>query len=219
MYALVALRTDGRTVNDLIYYQQNGDAAAGGEVEDPQWRRQWAGEKSAMNMGGPRLQVVQDNTGQHDAYTVDGISGATLTSTGVEKSINFWMGEQGYANFLRHLQDNPAILTSNLQPFCLPCRDATSGVVFILRAGMTSKRTRAAGHKTCCSLQLLHKLSPFDIFMIWVMWTARKNDNDNYYIVAVNGTRHVSSSLFFCCSLCSASCSAPARRRKPCPRR
>ncbi|MFZ2612140.1 MAG: FMN-binding protein, partial [Raoultella planticola] len=63
------------------------------------------------DQGRPALQVVQDSVGQHDAYTVDGISGATLTSTGVEKSINFWMGEQGYGNFLRHLQDDPAILT------------------------------------------------------------------------------------------------------------
>ncbi len=111
MYALVALRTDGRTVNDLIYYQQNVTPLLGERVEDPQWRRQWAGKKIRDEHGRPALQVVQDNTGQHDAYTVDGISGATLTSTGVEKSINFWMGEQGYANFLRHLQDNPAILT------------------------------------------------------------------------------------------------------------
>ncbi|MDF1245168.1 FMN-binding protein, partial [Escherichia coli] len=38
-----------------------------------------------------------------DEYTVDGISGATLTSTGVEKSINYWMGPQGYGQFLQRL--------------------------------------------------------------------------------------------------------------------
>lgn len=54
MYALVALSTDGRTVNDLIYYQQNETPLLGARVEDPQWRRQWAGKKSAMTRGGPR---------------------------------------------------------------------------------------------------------------------------------------------------------------------
>ncbi len=50
-------------------------------------------------MGRPALQVVQDSVGQHDAYTVDGISGATLTSTGVEKaSISGW-GSKGTAIF------------------------------------------------------------------------------------------------------------------------
>ena len=38
-----------------------------------------------------------------DHDTVDGISGATLTSTGVEKSINYWMGPQGYGQFLQRL--------------------------------------------------------------------------------------------------------------------
>ncbi len=99
MYALVALSTDGRTVNDLIYYQQNETPLLGARVEDPQWRRQWAGKKIRDDQGRPALQVVQDSVGQHDAYTVDGISGATLTSTGVEKSINFWMGSKGTAIF------------------------------------------------------------------------------------------------------------------------
>lgn len=54
MYALVALSTDGRTVNDLIYYQQNETPLLGARVEDPQWRRQWQGKKYAMTRGGPR---------------------------------------------------------------------------------------------------------------------------------------------------------------------
>lgn len=110
MYALVALNTDGRTVNDLVYYQQNETPLLGARVEDPQWRRQWVGKKLRDDQGTPALQVVQNQSGEHDAYTVDGISGATLTSSGVEKSINFWMGSQGFGNFLRHLQHDPTLL-------------------------------------------------------------------------------------------------------------
>ncbi|HAI6805302.1 TPA: FMN-binding protein, partial [Escherichia coli] len=47
--------------------------------------------------------IVQDKPEHADEYTVDGISGATLTSTGVEKSINYWMGPQGYGQFLQRL--------------------------------------------------------------------------------------------------------------------
>ncbi|HIC1790680.1 TPA: NADH:ubiquinone reductase (Na(+)-transporting) subunit C [Escherichia coli] len=110
MYGLVALATDGRTVKDLLYYQQNETPLLGARVADPEWRRQWAGKKIRDNNGQPALKVVQDNPGQHDDYTVDGISGATLTSVGVEKSINYWMGEQGYGNFLQQLQHNPEML-------------------------------------------------------------------------------------------------------------
>ncbi|MEN0614510.1 NADH:ubiquinone reductase (Na(+)-transporting) subunit C [Klebsiella indica] len=111
MYALIALATDGRTVKDLLYYQQNETPLLGARVEDPQWRSQWSGKKIRDNNGKPTLKVVQNNPGKHDDYTVDGISGATLTSTGVEKSINYWVGEQGYGKFLQQLQQHPDILT------------------------------------------------------------------------------------------------------------
>ncbi len=110
MYGLIALATDGRTVKDLLYYQQNETPLLGARVTDPEWRRQWPGKKIRDNNGQPALKVVQNTPGQHDDYTVDGISGATLTSVGVEKSINYWVGEQGYGNFLRQLQHNPEIL-------------------------------------------------------------------------------------------------------------
>ncbi len=110
MYALIALETDGRTVKDLMYYQQNETPLLGARVEDPEWRSQWPGKKIRDNNGQPALKVIQNNPGQHDDYTVDGISGATLTSTGVEKSINYWVGEQGYGKFLQRLQQNPEIL-------------------------------------------------------------------------------------------------------------
>lgn len=110
MYGLLALATDGRTVKDLLYYQQNETPLLGARVADPEWRRQWPGKKIRDNNGQPALKVVQNNPGQHDDYTVDGISGATLTSVGVEKSINYWVGEQGYGKFLQQLQQNPDIL-------------------------------------------------------------------------------------------------------------
>lgn len=110
LYGVIALATDGRTVKDLLYYQQNETPLLGARVEDPEWRRQWPGKKIRDNNGLPALRIIQNNPGQHDEYTVDGISGATLTSTGVEKSINYWMGEQGYGKFLQQLQRNPGLL-------------------------------------------------------------------------------------------------------------
>ena len=81
MYGLIALATDGRTVKDLLYYQQNETPLLGARVTDPEWRRQWPGKKIRDNNGQPALKVVQNTPGQHDDYTVDGISGATLTSS------------------------------------------------------------------------------------------------------------------------------------------
>nr|WP_315300085.1 NADH:ubiquinone reductase (Na(+)-transporting) subunit C [Raoultella terrigena] len=113
MYALVAIDTDGRTVKDLLYYRQNETPLLGARVEDPQWLRQWAGKKVRDERGQPALKVTQNSDGRHDDYTVDGISGATLTSNGVEKSINYWMGPQGYGRFLQRIQQDPAQLSAD----------------------------------------------------------------------------------------------------------
>jgi Na+-transporting NADH:ubiquinone oxidoreductase subunit C len=36
---------------------------------------------------------------------VDALSGATLTSRGVEQLVNYWMGDRGYAPFLQKLRE------------------------------------------------------------------------------------------------------------------
>ncbi|POP42653.1 NADH:ubiquinone reductase (Na(+)-transporting) subunit C [Superficieibacter electus] len=111
MYAFVALDTDGTTVKGINYYQQNETPLLGARVADPEWRSQWPGKRLLDEQGQPALKVVQDNTGPHDDHTVDGISGATMTSSGVEKSINYWMGERGFGPFLQRLRADKDILT------------------------------------------------------------------------------------------------------------
>lgn len=110
MHAFLSLGLDGRTVNNLYYYQQRETPFLGARVKDENWRQQWPGKKVADDNGTPALKIVQEKSGKNDEYTVDGISGATLTSTGVEKSINYWIGEQGYGPFLQRLKQNPEML-------------------------------------------------------------------------------------------------------------
>ena len=37
--------------------------------------------------------------------SVDGLSGATLTSKGVQHSFDFWMGELGFGPFLKNVRE------------------------------------------------------------------------------------------------------------------
>lgn len=110
MYAFVALDTDGTTVKGINYYQQNETPLLGARVADPEWRSQWPGKRLVDEHGQPALKVVQNSAGPRDDYTVDGISGATMTSSGVEKSMRFWMGERGFGPFLQHLRADKDIL-------------------------------------------------------------------------------------------------------------
>ncbi|PIE46412.1 MAG: hypothetical protein CSA42_08705 [Gammaproteobacteria bacterium] len=53
---------------------------------------------------GRALKIVQPaKAGQrnyHDGFTVDGISGATITSSGIEKAFKFWTGKEAYGSLL-----------------------------------------------------------------------------------------------------------------------
>jgi Na+-transporting NADH:ubiquinone oxidoreductase subunit C len=39
------------------------------------------------------------------AYQIDGLSGATLTSVGIEGTFKYWVGEEGYGKFLAKLRN------------------------------------------------------------------------------------------------------------------
>lgn len=112
MHAFIALATDGRTVKNILFYEQNETPMLGAKVEDPDWLRQWPGKKVLNENAQPALNVVQQRSGDADEYTVDGITGATMTSSGVEKSIHFWLGDRGYGHFLQRLVKDKKILSN-----------------------------------------------------------------------------------------------------------
>ncbi|MCU3615509.1 NADH:ubiquinone reductase (Na(+)-transporting) subunit C, partial [Enterobacter hormaechei subsp. oharae] len=104
MYAFVALDTDGRTVKGITYYDQGETPGLGGEVENPNWRAQFVGKKVLDDNGQPALKVVKGGARPGDEFAVDGLSGATLTSNGVQHSFDFWMGELGFGPFLKNVR-------------------------------------------------------------------------------------------------------------------
>lgn len=105
MYAFVALDTDGRTVKGITYYDQGETPGLGGEVENANWRAQWQGKKLLNDAGKPALKVVKGGARAGDDYAVDGLSGATLTSKGVQHMFDFWMGDDGFGPFLKNVHE------------------------------------------------------------------------------------------------------------------
>ncbi len=105
MYAFVSLQTDGRTVKGITYYDQGETPGLGGEIENPNWRAKFIGKKLLDDNGQPALRVVKGGAPQGDRYAVDGLSGATLTSNGVQHTFDFWMGELGFGPFLKQVRE------------------------------------------------------------------------------------------------------------------
>lgn len=111
LYGFIALEADLNTVVGLGYYEHGETPGLGGEVDNPKWKSIWPGKKVYGNDGDVQLAVVKgavDPQANGAEYKVDGLSGATLTSDGVTNMIQFWLSENGYAEFLANLQKGEA---------------------------------------------------------------------------------------------------------------
>lgn len=105
MYAFIAVdASDANTVEGITYYEQGETAGLGGEVVNPKWRAQFVGKKLYKD-GKPALKIVKGGAPSGDQYGVDGLSGATLTSNGVQNTLNFWLGNKGFGPFLDKVRD------------------------------------------------------------------------------------------------------------------
>jgi len=100
MYGYLALDVDGNTVRELVYYKQKETPGLGGEVQNPSWKAKWNGKKLFKD-GDVAIQVKKNADSSSD-YVVDALSGATLTSNGVQNTLSYWAGDNGYGPFLKN---------------------------------------------------------------------------------------------------------------------
>jgi len=100
MYALLALEADLNTVQGLVYYDQGETTGLGGEVENPKWKALWKGKQLFDAQGNLAISVTKNPVVASSVHGVDALSGATLTSNGVQHSLQFWLGKEGFANFI-----------------------------------------------------------------------------------------------------------------------
>ena len=103
MKGFLAMGTDGKTIQGLTFYSHAETPGLGGEIDNPVWKKIWVGEQAFKN-GKPDITIVkgtapQGPTAQQDGK-IDGLSGATLTSNGVQYLVNFWLGPKGYGPYL-----------------------------------------------------------------------------------------------------------------------
>jgi Na+-transporting NADH:ubiquinone oxidoreductase subunit C len=97
MYGFLAVDNDGNTIRELIYYEHQETPGLGAEVLNPSWQAKWDGKK--LYDDGDVAITVTKNAKSSSDYQVDALSGATLTSNGVQRTLRYWASENGYAPF------------------------------------------------------------------------------------------------------------------------
>lgn len=105
LYGFLSVEADGQTVQSINFYDQAETPGLGGEVVNPNWRALWKGKKvyAESDMTNPMLGLIKGSVDANKAgaqYQVDGLAGATLTSTGVTNLIKYWTSNEGFAPYL-----------------------------------------------------------------------------------------------------------------------
>ncbi len=104
MYGFTALSfKDGvPEISGINFYRQSETPGLGARITEPEWQAKWQGLLPYDAQGLVNVDVSKKASARNQ---VDAIAGATLTSNGVENLMNFWLGEQGYQPFIKHIQD------------------------------------------------------------------------------------------------------------------
>lgn len=108
LYGFVALDRDLETIRGLAFYENRETPGLGGEVDNPKWKAQWPGRKAFDDSGNVRIALVKGGgvgPPEKDPHHVDALSGATITSNGVTRMLNFWLGENGFGPFLARARE------------------------------------------------------------------------------------------------------------------
>ena len=106
LYGYLALERDTTTIRGLSFYENRETPGLGGEVDNPKWKLLWPGRKAYGEDWKPRISLVKGGAGSpgEDPHHVDALAGATMTSNGVTRMLQFWLDDQGFGPYLRRVR-------------------------------------------------------------------------------------------------------------------
>jgi len=111
LYGFITLERDITTVGGITFYQHGETPGLGGEIDNRDWRASWKGKQAFDSGGSLILRVIKGQVSPSDpayTHTVNGLTGATLTTRGVDATVRYWLGPDGYGPYLDKLRGKPA---------------------------------------------------------------------------------------------------------------
>ena len=104
LHGFIAVEENGNDIFGLQFYEHAETPGLGAEVDNPKWKAMWSGKKLQDDKGELQITVAKTPPPAGKEFHVDSLSGATLTSVGVDNLVRFWMGKEGYETFLAKLR-------------------------------------------------------------------------------------------------------------------
>ncbi len=108
MYGFIALGKDLKTIKGFTFYEHGETPGLGGEIDNPGWKKTWVGKKAYDDNWNVVIEVLKgmvDPTSPKAGFQIDGLSGSTLTTRGVDNLVKYWLGKNGYTPYIAKLQE------------------------------------------------------------------------------------------------------------------
>jgi Na+-transporting NADH:ubiquinone oxidoreductase subunit C len=115
MQGFLAVKPDFQTVEGLVFFEQKETPGLGGEVKSPGFLNQWPGKQLYADEGDVQIRVIKS---ADDDHSIDALSGATITSNGVTNAMKYWMGPNGFKNYIDRQK--------GIEPAAKPAEEETS---------------------------------------------------------------------------------------------
>ncbi|PHR90513.1 MAG: hypothetical protein COA78_35125 [Blastopirellula sp.] len=97
----ISIDSNTQTIRGLTYYSHLETPGLGGEVDNEDWKAKWPGKQGIDAEGNVVITVPKAGTGNLSEDTVvDGLSGATITTKGINTMVRYWLGPAGFGPFL-----------------------------------------------------------------------------------------------------------------------
>ena len=103
MFAYVSLDADMSTIRGVSFYEHGETPGLGGEIENKSWQKSWQEKQIYSDSGDVALGFSKGKSsasGNAAIYEIDGLSGATLTTKGVDNLMEFWFGDHAFKPFI-----------------------------------------------------------------------------------------------------------------------
>ena len=108
VYGYVAISpADGNTILGVTFYSHGETPGLGGEIDNPRWQALWVNKKLTDDNGDYKFHITKH--AQNKDFDIDALSGATLTSNGVDHLSAYWLGD-AYKPFLEKLSKGEIVV-------------------------------------------------------------------------------------------------------------
>ncbi len=102
IYGYIALEHDFNTIAGVTFYEHGETPGIGDQILDPDWLSGWRRKRIHDDTGRLMIHVGDPGAGDSDkaVFRIDGITGATNTVSGIERLLQYWLGDHGYGPLL-----------------------------------------------------------------------------------------------------------------------